>query len=113
MAFTWFDLFFFVLERNFTHFSRTQATIWDGTASKCQPVALSLLFSFGDTILAWEVQSLLGGHKELFGGHGPKMPPPPWHRACVVAVVDIVDVVSIAGLEGVVDVVGLVNIVSK
>ena len=39
---------FFVLQSNFTHFLRAQAVIWGGTAgSKCQPVILGLLPSFG------------------------------------------------------------------
>ena len=32
---------------------------------------------FGGTVLAWVAQSLFGGHKQSFGGHGPRMPPWP------------------------------------
>ena len=44
---------------------RWQTSIW---ASICTPVAPSLLISSGHS-------PRLGGHKQSFGGHGPRMPP--------------------------------------
>ena len=61
-----FTRFFFRSGKYFYSRWGAQAVFWGAHALKCTSEAPGLLLSFG-------AQSSLGGQKQYFGGHGPKM----------------------------------------
>ena len=51
------------------------SVFWGSLTSKCTPLAPSACYLLWGTILVWGAPFSLGGHKQWFGGHRPRMPP--------------------------------------